>query len=313
MIGRSRTRLAVAWNTALPIAATTPVKPELADPLRAELVHVRVVLVDQDDVDRGHVRVGEKSAVAGVDVGLGCAMKGERSSPRASSVNRRRASSPARRTAGPAFAAVCEPADNGDSGNDVSPSSKRTRFMGKPSASAAICVMMVSGDPCSRRSERARRKSWSSSDIARRTCGPRSPGFLSRSSRTRLYASGLSSSLRAGVAALDDRVDGVLVCLADMPYVGSFDLDALVAAFAGASGWPIVVPVWGDRRGNPVPWPRAYFPALRALEGDRGARDLLTHGSESILRVPLESDAVLVNVDTPEDLSATRRRLHVSR
>jgi CTP:molybdopterin cytidylyltransferase MocA len=55
----------------------------------------------------------------------------------------------------------------------------------------------------------------------------------------------------------------------------------------------------GDRRGNPVLWPRTFFPALRALEGDRCVRDLLASNSQSILRIPLENDGVLVDLDTP--------------
>jgi molybdenum cofactor cytidylyltransferase len=54
-----------------------------------------------------------------------------------------------------------------------------------------------------------------------------------------------------------------------------------------------------------VLWPRIFFPALRALEGDKRARDLLASNSESILRIQLENDGVLRNLDIPEDLAET--------
>ena len=50
------------------------------------------------------------------------------------------------------------------------------------------------------------------------------------------YAEGLSTSLKAGIAALPDDVDGVLVGLGDMPRVGSGDIERLVAAFNPVEG-----------------------------------------------------------------------------
>ncbi len=46
------------------------------------------------------------------------------------------------------------------------------------------------------------------------------------------YAAGLSTSLRAGLAALPAGVDGVVVMLADMPDVGPAVIDRLIEAFA---------------------------------------------------------------------------------
>jgi molybdenum cofactor cytidylyltransferase len=116
------------------------------------------------------------------------------------------------------------------------------------------------------------------------------------------YAAGLSTSLRAGVTALDEDVDGVLVCLGDMPYVRAGDLDALIVAFESSDGDAVVVPMHGERRGNPVLWPRSLFPALLALTGDEGARSLLAAHPARILPVVVDAPGVLVDIDTPEDI-----------
>ena len=50
------------------------------------------------------------------------------------------------------------------------------------------------------------------------------------------YAQGLSTSLRAGLAALPANVAGVVVCLGDMPLVAPSVIDRLIAAFNPTEG-----------------------------------------------------------------------------
>lgn len=119
----------------------------------------------------------------------------------------------------------------------------------------------------------------------------------------RYYARGLSSSLRRGLRALDAAIEGALVCLGDMPWVTSADLDALIAAFARPSR-RICVPVYKRQRGNPVLWPVRLFPALCALQGDVGARGLLRRHSSVVVRVPMTHAGVIRDVDTPADLAS---------
>lgn len=114
------------------------------------------------------------------------------------------------------------------------------------------------------------------------------------------YAEGLSTSIRAGVAALAPGVDGALIMLADMPRVGARHLDRLIAAFAPGDGRTVCVPTWNGVRGNPVLWGRAFFPDLAALSGDTGGRALLRGLGDGVCEVAMADDGVLVDVDTPE-------------
>jgi molybdenum cofactor cytidylyltransferase len=122
----------------------------------------------------------------------------------------------------------------------------------------------------------------------------------------RRYARGLSSSVRCGLSALGDEVDGALICLADMPWVGAEHLDALISAFTRAKQ-PICVPVRGRRRGNPVLWPERHFAALCALAGDVGGRDLLRRRANEVMRVPMPDAGVTRDVDTAAELAAISR------
>lgn len=115
---------------------------------------------------------------------------------------------------------------------------------------------------------------------------------------------GLSSSLRAGIAALPKDAAGVIVALADMPDVTADHLAALVAAHDPATGALIVAPVAPNgKRGNPVLFDRRYFEPLMALRGDTGAKSLLDSEAAFLRTVPTDA-AVLTDLDTPEAWAA---------
>lgn len=122
------------------------------------------------------------------------------------------------------------------------------------------------------------------------------------------YAEGLSTSLVAGLKALPDNVEGVIVCLGDMPRVRAAHIDKLIAAFNPLEGRAICVPTFTGKRGNPVLWGAQFFEEIEAVAGDVGARHLIgTHG-DLVAEVPIDDDGVLVDVDTPEALIAMGSR-----
>jgi molybdenum cofactor cytidylyltransferase len=118
------------------------------------------------------------------------------------------------------------------------------------------------------------------------------------------YASGLAYSLRAGIAALPAETEAALICLGDMPLVPPDVLNQLWAAYAPKEGRDIVLPSFNGQRGNPVLWGRRFFDDLQALSGDAGARQILHRHMASIIELPVQSDAVLRDFDTPETLAA---------
>jgi molybdenum cofactor cytidylyltransferase len=118
------------------------------------------------------------------------------------------------------------------------------------------------------------------------------------------YASGLASSLKAGIAAVPDTAAGALILLGDMPNVTPAIINRLLAAFSGSPYAKAVVPTVQGRRGNPVLIGRRLFDAVAALDGDVGARRLLEAAGDDVVEVPIDDGAVLADVDTPEALAA---------
>lgn len=122
------------------------------------------------------------------------------------------------------------------------------------------------------------------------------------------FADGLSTSLKAGIAALGEAIDGAVVLLGDMPRISPALVARLAAAFAPEEGRHIVVPVADGRRGNPVLWGRRFFPELMRVTGDQGGRAVLASAPEAIAEVSAEQDDVHLDLDTPEALAAAGGR-----
>ena len=122
------------------------------------------------------------------------------------------------------------------------------------------------------------------------------------------YALGLSTSLRAGIAALPGDCDGALVLLGDMPGVSSALLDRMIAAFSPADNRAIVVASHGGKRGNPVLWARRFFPEILMLEGDSGAKPLIAANGELVCEVEAADDGPLADIDTQQALAAYQSR-----
>jgi molybdenum cofactor cytidylyltransferase len=116
------------------------------------------------------------------------------------------------------------------------------------------------------------------------------------------WAEGMAASLRAGVAALSPRAEGVCVFLGDMPLVPVGLSGALVVA-AEAAGYA-ARPRCGGKPGHPVAFTRAAFPDLLALQGDQGATALLKARPERVAYLDTADKGVLLDIDTPEDLAA---------
>jgi molybdenum cofactor cytidylyltransferase len=123
------------------------------------------------------------------------------------------------------------------------------------------------------------------------------------------YAEGLSTSVKAGLAALPPETEAAIVCLGDMPQVTSALIDRVIAAFDPEKNALVVLPTFSGKRGNPVLWSRRFFPELMALEGDVGARHLIGAYPEVVTEVPVENAAAMVDIDTPDALRAVKREI----
>ena len=121
------------------------------------------------------------------------------------------------------------------------------------------------------------------------------------------YADGLSTSMRTGLAAIDEMMDAALVQLGDMPDVRVETINRLIAAFNPVEGRAICIPTFDGRRGNPVLWGRRFFGDLAQVQGDMGGRRVLAEYPELVCEVATDDPGILNDVDTPEALARMRK------
>lgn len=129
------------------------------------------------------------------------------------------------------------------------------------------------------------------------------------------FASGMSSSLRAGVEyALGQwrMADGLLIALGDQPLAGSGIVEVLVEHFRRAPDGGrkplIVAPRYRGEIGNPVLFDRTLAPELIAITGDRGARSVVERDPTRVRYVEFDRAAPR-DVDTPGDVTALSTEL----
>jgi molybdenum cofactor cytidylyltransferase len=121
-----------------------------------------------------------------------------------------------------------------------------------------------------------------------------------------VYASGIASSVVAGVGALPATGVAVLVFLGDMPRVTADLARRLLAAFHDDPSCDAVVPLVGGRRGNPVLIARSQFGQVAGLRGDEGARRLLGRPGLRVREIEDLDGGSGLDIDTPDALLAAR-------
>lgn len=118
------------------------------------------------------------------------------------------------------------------------------------------------------------------------------------------YARGQATSLRCGLAALEPEVRTAVILLGDQPRLAASTIRSAIGLFA-RSGGPVVRTMYRGQPGHPVVLGREVWQAAMAVEGDRGARDLLSQHPEWIVALERDEGAP-VDLDTPDDYEELR-------
>jgi molybdenum cofactor cytidylyltransferase len=112
------------------------------------------------------------------------------------------------------------------------------------------------------------------------------------------WASGLASSLNAGLAAVPGPTHSILVTLVDQPHVDERALRRLLSAWRRRP-CAAAAALYAGRPGVPAVLPRRYWRAIRALDGDAGARTLLRGREITTVGMP-EAE---LDIDTRADVA----------
>ena len=93
--------------------------------------------------------------------------------------------------------------------------------------------------------------------------------------------------------------------MGDQPFLKASVINRLIRRFLKEPD-RIIVPYYGQRPGNPVIFPFSFLPALQALEGDTGGREVVRRHPERVRSVSIRPLRIGWDVDTPEDYRKVR-------
>ena len=117
------------------------------------------------------------------------------------------------------------------------------------------------------------------------------------------YMEGMTSSIQTGIQAASVESEGLLICLADQPFIETSDFNRLIHEFTDlfdSESSLIIVPVFKGQRGNPVLFSR-QFRDIILQHKDEGCRHIVLKHPECVREVEMGNDNVLQDVDTLED------------
>ena len=117
------------------------------------------------------------------------------------------------------------------------------------------------------------------------------------------YEEGMTTSIQSGVKASSNESTGLMICLADMPFAETSDLNLLIQAFndyRSTESSLIIVPVFQGRRGNPVLFSEVFRDKILTHKGE-GCREIVRQFPHYVKEVSMENDNLLRDIDTPED------------
>lgn len=121
------------------------------------------------------------------------------------------------------------------------------------------------------------------------------------------YERGMFSSIRRGIEALDN-ASAFLLLPVDVPLVSPATIRTLLEAHE--KGVDLAYPTFLGRRGHPPLVGRRFFKAILDGDGSRGGlRVLLAEREQEALDVAVADEAILLDMDSPEDYKRLLERI----
>ena len=116
------------------------------------------------------------------------------------------------------------------------------------------------------------------------------------------YEHGMSTSIIAGLKAVDSQAQAVMLALGDQPLIDSQAIDRLIDEFSHHDKG-IAIPTYRGRRGHPIIFAEKYREKLLKLKGDIGGRQIIKDHPEDILEVAVSCKGIIIDIDTVDSLA----------
>ncbi len=115
---------------------------------------------------------------------------------------------------------------------------------------------------------------------------------------------GMTTSIQAGVRASSSLATGYMICQADMPLTTTEEYNHILSHFNHSiktNPKTMALPFFQNQKGNPIILSSYYKDAILAHEEMEGCRKIVQTHSSEILKVEMDCDHVLFDVDNEKD------------
>ena len=120
------------------------------------------------------------------------------------------------------------------------------------------------------------------------------------------YRNGQMTSVHCGLSALKSPCQGVMICLADQPFLTSDDYRAIMDKFRQRrSAKSILVPTHDGRRGNPIVLAHEHCSGILDRKANLGCKHLIDRNPDLVMTVEFSTDRYVRDIDTRLDYRNT--------
>lgn len=121
------------------------------------------------------------------------------------------------------------------------------------------------------------------------------------------YRLGQGTSLALGIKAMNVNTTAFLVFMCDQPLISPATINTVIKEFKERRSLALR-PVYQDIPGHPVIFSHSLITEMEPLKGDEGARKLLGKLGNKVDYLPVQDEAVILDIDTPESYENIKQR-----
>jgi molybdenum cofactor cytidylyltransferase len=121
------------------------------------------------------------------------------------------------------------------------------------------------------------------------------------------YSKGQGTSLALGVKAINIDTNAFLVFMCDQPLIAPSTINKVIWEFKKRNSLALR-PVYQGIPGHPVIFSCSLISEIERLKGDEGARELLKKLGDRVEYLPVQDEAVILDMDTPEGYEKMKKR-----
>ena len=115
------------------------------------------------------------------------------------------------------------------------------------------------------------------------------------------YRAGMLTSVQAALKQISPSSPAFALMLVDQPLITAGTVNQVLEAHRSTT-MPITIPQYRSRRGHPAIFDGQFIAEILALDWEsRGMKEILDRHREQIHYLPVETDSILRDMDTPQD------------